>query len=65
MTNPTGFNGADGVFRFKPDGSNERGLAIVQISNGTTTVISPARALAVDSDCENGRLPVVSPDFPL
>ena len=42
LTNPTGFNGADGVFRFKPDGSNERGLAIVQISNGTTTVISPA-----------------------
>lgn len=42
LTNPTGFNGADGVFRFKPDGSNERGLAIVQISNGTTTVMSPA-----------------------
>jgi hypothetical protein len=30
------------VFRFKPDGSNERGLAVVQINNGTTTVISPA-----------------------
>ncbi|WP_374546303.1 penicillin-binding protein activator [Rhodoblastus sp.] len=42
LTNPTGFNGADGVFRFKPDGSNERGLAVVQINNGTTTVISPA-----------------------
>ena len=42
LTNPTGFNGADGVFRFKPDGSNERGLAVVQINTGTTTVISPA-----------------------
>jgi ABC-type branched-subunit amino acid transport system substrate-binding protein len=42
LTSPTGFNGADGVFRFKPDGSNERGLAVVQINNGTTTVISPA-----------------------
>ncbi|HUO55594.1 MAG TPA: penicillin-binding protein activator [Rhodoblastus sp.] len=42
LINPTGFNGADGVFRFKPDGSNERGLAVVQINNGTTTVISPA-----------------------
>jgi ABC-type branched-subunit amino acid transport system substrate-binding protein len=42
LTNPTGFNGADGVFRFKPDGSNERGLAVVQINNGTTTVVSPA-----------------------
>jgi len=42
LTNPTGFNGADGVFRFKSDGSNERGLAVVQINNGATTVISPA-----------------------
>ncbi|MCI4678150.1 penicillin-binding protein activator [Rhodoblastus acidophilus] len=42
LTNPTGFNGADGVFRFKPDGSNERGLAVVQINNGTIKVISPA-----------------------
>jgi branched-chain amino acid transport system substrate-binding protein len=42
LTNPTGFNGADGVFRFKPDGSNDRGLAVVQINNGTTTVVSPA-----------------------
>jgi branched-chain amino acid transport system substrate-binding protein len=42
LTAPTGFNGADGVFRFRPDGSNERGLAVVQINNGTTTVISPA-----------------------
>jgi ABC-type branched-subunit amino acid transport system substrate-binding protein len=42
LTSPTGFNGADGVFRFRPDGSNERGLAVVQINNGTTTVISPA-----------------------
>jgi ABC-type branched-subunit amino acid transport system substrate-binding protein len=42
LTSQTGFNGADGVFRFKADGSNERGLAVVQINNGTTTVISPA-----------------------
>jgi hypothetical protein len=42
LTNPTGFNGADGVFRFKPDGGNERGLAVVQINNGATTVVSPA-----------------------
>jgi branched-chain amino acid transport system substrate-binding protein len=42
LTNPSGFNGADGVFRFKPDGLNERGLSILQIGAGTTTVISPA-----------------------
>lgn len=42
LTNPSGFNGADGVFRFKPDGLNERGLSVLQIGAGTTTVISPA-----------------------
>jgi ABC-type branched-subunit amino acid transport system substrate-binding protein len=42
ITNRSGFNGADGVFRFRPDGVNERGLAVLQISNGSTTPISPA-----------------------
>ena len=42
LTNPSGFNGADGVFRFKPDGLNERGLSVLQIGAGTTTVVSPA-----------------------
>ncbi|WP_298357239.1 penicillin-binding protein activator [Rhodoblastus sp.] len=42
LTNPTGFNGADGVFRFRADGGNERALAVVQISHGATSVISPA-----------------------
>ena len=30
------------VFRFRPDGLNERGLSVLQIGAGTTTVISPA-----------------------
>ena len=42
LTNPSGFNGADGVFRFRADGSNERGLAVMQITNGAATVIAPA-----------------------
>jgi ABC-type branched-subunit amino acid transport system substrate-binding protein len=42
LTSPTGFNGADGVFRFKPDGGNERGLSVLQINNGSTIVASPA-----------------------
>jgi branched-chain amino acid transport system substrate-binding protein len=42
LTNPAGFNGADGVFRFRADGQNERGLSVLQINNGTTTVVSPA-----------------------
>ena len=42
LTNASGFNGADGVFRFRPDGVNERGLSVLQIGGGTTKAISPA-----------------------
>jgi len=42
LTNASGFNGADGVFRFHPEGPNDRGLAVLQISNGDSTVLSPA-----------------------
>jgi len=42
LTNRSGFNGADGVFRFRPDGSNERGLMVLQINNGLAAPISPA-----------------------
>jgi len=42
LTNKSGFNGADGVFRFHPDGGNDRGLAVLQINNGSTVPLSPA-----------------------
>jgi branched-chain amino acid transport system substrate-binding protein len=42
LTSATGFNGADGVFRFKPDGGNERGLAVQEVRNGGTATVSPA-----------------------
>jgi ABC-type branched-subunit amino acid transport system substrate-binding protein len=42
LTNADGFKGADGLFRFRTDGQNERGLSVLQIRNGTTTVVSPA-----------------------
>lgn len=42
LTNVSGFNGADGVFRFKPEGTSERGLAVVQINGGAVTTVSPA-----------------------
>ena len=42
LTNPSGFNGADGVFRFKPDGGNERGLSVLEIGGGSAKIISPA-----------------------
>ena len=34
LTNPSGFAGADGVFRFRPDGTNDRALAVQEIRNG-------------------------------
>ena len=42
LTNISGFNGADGVFRFKADGTNERGLAVMEIADDGAKVISPA-----------------------
>ena len=42
LTSISGFNGADGVFRFRADGTNERGLAVMEIENNAATVISPA-----------------------
>jgi len=34
LTNPNGFFGIDGIFRFRPDGTVERGLAILEFRNG-------------------------------
>ena len=42
LTNPSGFIGIDGAFRFLPTGMNERGLAIYQVSHGQAQVIDPA-----------------------
>lgn len=42
LTNPSGFSGVDGIFRLKADGTNERGLAVMEISGGAARVLSPA-----------------------
>lgn len=42
LTQSAGFAGVNGVFRFKSDGTNERGLAIAQIQSGQVVVIDPA-----------------------
>jgi len=42
LTQSAGFAGVSGVFRLRPDGTNERGLAIAQIQNGQAVVIDPA-----------------------
>ncbi len=39
LTNPSGFAGIDGLFRFRPDGTNERGLAVMRVaSTGSVAV---------------------------
>ena len=42
LQNPSGFAGADGIFRLLPDGTAERGLAVLQVEHTGTTVVSPA-----------------------
>jgi branched-chain amino acid transport system substrate-binding protein len=42
LTNSSGFGGTDGVFRFRPDGTNERGLAVMQVTPGGAQIVSPA-----------------------
>ena len=42
LTNPSGFIGIDGAFRFLSNGTNERGLAIYQINRGQLQVVDPA-----------------------
>jgi ABC-type branched-subunit amino acid transport system substrate-binding protein len=42
LTNPSGFAGADGLFRFHPDGTSDRGLAVLEIRNGSAVMVSPA-----------------------
>jgi ABC-type branched-subunit amino acid transport system substrate-binding protein len=40
LTNPSGFAGIDGLFRFRNDGSNERGLAVMKVTTGGGTAVA-------------------------
>ena len=42
LTRKSGFTGVDGIFRFTPDRSNQRGLAIAQIKNSQVNIIDDA-----------------------
>jgi ABC-type branched-subunit amino acid transport system substrate-binding protein len=42
ITNPNGWSGVDGVFRFLPDGRSERALAVLEIQANRNSVVSPA-----------------------
>jgi len=41
LLNTSGFSGIDGIFRFRPDGTNERGLAVLRVAPTGGQVISP------------------------
>jgi branched-chain amino acid transport system substrate-binding protein len=42
LTNPSGFTGIDGLFRFRSDGTNERGLAVLRVAPSGPQTVSPA-----------------------
>jgi ABC-type branched-subunit amino acid transport system substrate-binding protein len=41
LTNASGFAGIDGLFRFRSDGTNERGLAVMRVSPTGGQIIGP------------------------
>ena len=42
LDNASGFAGSDGIFRFRPDGVAERGLAVLEITSSGIEVVAPA-----------------------
>jgi ABC-type branched-subunit amino acid transport system substrate-binding protein len=47
LTNASGFSGVDGIFRFRPDGTNQRGLAVLRVtSSGGQVVSAPPKSFA-------------------
>ncbi|MEM7446151.1 MAG: penicillin-binding protein activator, partial [Pseudomonadota bacterium] len=42
LTDPEGFVGLDGVFRFSADGLSERGLAVLEVTEEEPAIIDPA-----------------------
>jgi branched-chain amino acid transport system substrate-binding protein len=42
ITNPNGWSGVDGIFRFLPNGRSERALAVIAVQGNQGSVVSPA-----------------------
>jgi branched-chain amino acid transport system substrate-binding protein len=42
LMDPNGFAGVNGIFRFNPDGTSERGLAVLEMTGSGPAVVSPA-----------------------
>ena len=47
LTNSSGFAGIDGIFRFRPDGTSDRGLAVLRVTpNGGEPISPPQRSFS-------------------
>ncbi|WP_165612558.1 penicillin-binding protein activator [Limimaricola pyoseonensis] len=44
LTQTQGFSGTSGIFRLRPDGTNQRGLAVATIRNNQVVILDPAPA---------------------
>ena len=64
---PDGFMGVDGLFRFRPDGTIERGLAVYTVRGGGFRVLDPAPQRfgppQMDMDDDGLEKPVSEPAF--
>jgi len=49
LTNASGFAGIDGIFRFRADGTNQRGLAVMRVAPGGSQIAAPAPRAFVGS----------------
>ncbi len=49
LTNPRGFAGIDGIFRFRPDGLVDRGLAVLEVQSGQSKMVDPAPTAFIGS----------------
>jgi ABC-type branched-subunit amino acid transport system substrate-binding protein len=56
LTRPTGYNGVDGILRFLPDGTPERGLAVLEVQTMASNVVDPAPS-AMDAGARYSAVP--------
>ena len=42
LTRSSGFAGATGIFRLRPDGTNQRALAVARVLNNQISIVEPA-----------------------
>jgi branched-chain amino acid transport system substrate-binding protein len=52
LTRSSGFQGIDGLFRLRPDGTSERGLAIMEVQKYGNQVVDPAPSAFASSDVQ-------------